>query len=76
MADATHFAVRATGDDGVEKLYVTKVVSVFPTGASVSAGTSAEIRATVAALEALLDGVTSVAVPPGTIGSEGQLIQG
>ncbi len=74
MADATYFAVKSTGDDNVEKLYITKVMSAFSTSAALPADAPAEVKATVAALEALLAGGAVAVIPPGTIGNEGQLI--
>ncbi len=74
MADATYFAVKSTGDDNVEKIYIAKVVSAYSPSTSLSANAPADVKATVTALEAMLAGATVAVIPPGTIGNEGQLI--
>jgi hypothetical protein len=75
MADTTHFAVKSTGDDNVERLHITTVLSAFPTSATLPANATADVKATVAALEALLAGKVAAPIPPGAIGNEAQLIQ-
>lgn len=69
-----HFAIRFTGDDGVEKLYVAKALAAYPRSQDAPGDASAEMKATIAALEALLGTKSVVGVDADAIGAEGQMI--
>lgn len=74
MADTTYVAVKLTGSDGAVKLHVASVLASYPTSAALPSDASAELKATVAALEDMLGDDSVALIPPGTIGLQAQLI--
>lgn len=69
-----YFAVKFTGEDGVERLYVAKAIASYPRSQNAPADASAELKATIAALEALLATSAVASIDPDSIGAEGQMI--
>jgi hypothetical protein len=78
MADTgdKHFAIRFTGKDGVQRLFVAKATAAYPTSATLPADAAPELKATVATLEALLGTSAVAAVSRDGQSPEGQMIEG
>ncbi len=78
MADTSdkHFAIRFTGKDGVERLFVAKAIAVYPTTATLPGDASPELKATVATLEGLLGTHAVAAINRDGQSPEGQMIEG
>lgn len=78
MADSNdkHFAIRFTGKDGVERLFVAKATSVYPISSALPADAGPALKATVATLETLLGTKTVAAINQDGQTPEGQMIEG
>jgi hypothetical protein len=71
-----HFAIRFTGKDGVERLFVAKASAAYPTTATLPADATPELKATVATLETLLGTHSVAAILRDGQSPEGQMIDG
>ncbi len=78
MADTSdkHFAIRFTGKDGVQRLFIATATAAYPTSAGLPADASPELKATVATIEALLGTAAVAAVARDGQSPEGQMIEG
>jgi tRNA A37 threonylcarbamoyladenosine synthetase subunit TsaC/SUA5/YrdC len=78
MTDSSdkHFAIRFTGKDGVQRLFVAKATAVYPTSATLPGDASPELKATVATLESLLGTHAVAAITRDGQSPEGQMIDG
>ncbi len=72
----TQFAIRLTGPDGVERLYIAAATNSFATSATVSATANAALKASIARIEALLGDKAVVMLGAEGSSSEGQMIEG
>jgi hypothetical protein len=70
------FAIKFTDATGVASLYVASVVAKYPTSATVPADASADVKASIARIEAMLGGKTIVMVTADGTTPEGQMIEG
>ena len=78
MADTSdkHFAIRFTGKDGIERLFVAMATATYPTTATLPADATPELKATVATLEGLLGTNAVAAIDRDGQSPEGQMIDG
>jgi hypothetical protein len=70
------FAIRLTGPDGVEKLYLATAFGTFATSATVPADATATLKASIAKIEAILGDKTVVMLGDEGSNPEGQMIEG
>lgn len=70
------FAIKFTDATGVASLYVATVVAKYPASATVPADATADVRASIARIEAMLAGKAIVMVTADGTTPEGQMIEG
>ena len=70
------FAIRLAGPDGVEKLYLATAFGTFATSATVPAGATATLKASIARIEAILGDKAVVMLGAEGSNPEGQMIEG